>query len=71
MRIREEMQSPSGRDVKQYAYSFEDTGGWIDPGESNRIEGFLIYEVPESVEPANPVIDVVFSSQADAVWKLG
>ena len=60
-----------GIDVKQYEYYFEDTAGWIDPGESNRIEGFLIYEVPESVEPANSYIDVIFSSKANATWRLG
>ena len=60
-----------GIDVKQYEYYFEDTAGWIDPGESNKVEGFMIYEVPESVTPQNSYVDVIFSSKAAAVWKLG
>jgi len=60
-----------GIDVKQYEYYFEDTAGWIDPGESNKVEGFMIYEVPLSVTPQNSYIDVIFSGKAAAVWKLG
>jgi hypothetical protein len=60
-----------GIDVKQYEYYFEDTAGWIDPAESNKVEGFILYEVPESVTPENSYIEVVFSSKAAAVWKLG
>jgi hypothetical protein len=60
-----------GIDVKQYEYYFEDTAGWIDPGESNKVEGFMIYEVPEMVTPQNSYVDVIFSSKAAAVWKLG
>jgi len=60
-----------GIDVKQYEYYYEDTGGWIDPGESNEIEGFILYEVPESVTPQNSYISVIFTGKAAAVWKLG
>jgi hypothetical protein len=60
-----------GIDVKQYQYYYEDTGGWIDPGESNKIEGFVLYEVPESVTPWNSYISVIFTGKDDAVWKLG
>jgi hypothetical protein len=57
--------------VKQYQYYYEDTGGWIDPGESNKIEGFVLYEVPTDVTPQNSYISVIFTGKADAVWKLG
>jgi hypothetical protein len=57
--------------VKQYEYYFEDVGGWIAPGYSNRIEGFILYEVPESVTPANSYLHVIFSGKANATWKLG
>jgi hypothetical protein len=60
-----------GIDVKQYEYSFEDKAGWIDPAESNKVEGFLLYEVPKSVTPDRAYLEVTFSSKADAVWKLG
>jgi len=57
--------------VKQYEYFFERTAGWIDPAESNKVEGFLIYVVPESVTPENAYLGATFSSQAEAAWKLG
>jgi hypothetical protein len=60
-----------GIEVKQYQYYYEDTGGWIDPGESNKVEGFILYEVPESVTPQNSYISVIFTGKASAVWKLG
>ena len=60
-----------GIDVKQYDFSFENTGGWIDPGESNKVDGFLLYEVPVSIMPDHAYLEATFSSQAAAVWKLG
>ena len=63
--------SIKGFDVKQFDYYYNDTGGWIDPGESNKIEGFLLYEVPASLTPDHAYLDVTFTSQAAAVWKLG
>jgi len=56
--------------VKQYQFYYDDTGGWIDPGESNKIEGFILYEVPTDVTPQNSYISVIFTGKADAVWKL-
>jgi hypothetical protein len=60
-----------GIDVKQYDFYFNTTGGWIDPGESNKIEGFLLFEVPASLTPKNAYLEATFSSKAAAVWKLG
>ncbi|MDD1661337.1 MAG: hypothetical protein LUQ49_02605 [Methanomicrobiales archaeon] len=57
--------------VMQYEYFFERTAGWIDPAESNKVEGFLLFEVPESITPENSYLEATFSSQAGAVWKLG
>jgi hypothetical protein len=57
--------------VKQYEFYYEERAGWIDPGESNRIEGFILYEVPVSVTKANSFIEVILSSKANATWKLG
>jgi hypothetical protein len=60
-----------GINVRQYEYSFVETEGWIIPAESNRVEGFILYEVPTSVTPENSSIEVIFSSKAAAVWRLG
>jgi len=60
-----------GIEVKQYDYFYDRTAGWIDPGESNRVDGFLLFEVPENLAPENTYLGVTFQSNADAVWKLG
>jgi hypothetical protein len=58
-------------DVKQYAYFFDRTAGYIDPAESNKVEGFLLFEVPSTVDPTGAYLEGTFSSKAGAVWKLG
>jgi hypothetical protein len=60
-----------GIPVKQYEYYFDRTAGYIDPAESNKVEGFLLFEVPVSVDPASAYLEGIFSSQAAAVWRLG
>jgi hypothetical protein len=60
-----------GIDVKQYDFYFDEKGGWIDPAESNEVEGFLLYEVPATLAPDRAYLEVTFSSKAAAVWKLG
>jgi hypothetical protein len=60
-----------GFDVKQYDFYFDNTGGWIDPGDSNKVDGFLLFEVPASLRPDHAYLEATFSSKAAAVWKLG
>jgi hypothetical protein len=60
-----------GIDVKQYDFYYDTTAGWIDPGESNRVEGFLLYEVPGTLTLDKAYLGVTFSSKAEAVWRLG
>ena len=60
-----------GIDVKQYDFYYDEKGGYIDPSESNKVEGFLLYEVPATLDPAHAYLEATFSSKAAAVWKLG
>lgn len=60
-----------GIGVRQYDFFYDTTAGWIDPGESNEVEGFLLFEVPATLEPGDAYLEVTFSSKAAAVWKLG
>lgn len=60
-----------GINVRQYEYSFVDTEGWIIPSEGNKVEGFILYEVPRSVTPENSYLQIAFSGKASAVWRLG
>jgi hypothetical protein len=57
--------------VKQYDYYFDKTGGWIDPSESNEIQGFFLFEVPSDLTPEKAYLGATFSSKANATWKLG
>jgi hypothetical protein len=63
--------SIKGIDVKQYDFYFDTTAGWIDPGESNKVNGFLLFEVPASLAPDHAYLESTFSSKAAAVWRLG
>jgi hypothetical protein len=58
-------------DVKQYDFYFDKTAGWIDPSESNKVEGFFLFEVPAGLTPDKAYLGATFSSKAAAVWKLG
>jgi hypothetical protein len=60
-----------GMDVKQYDFYYDTTAGWIDPGESNKVAGFLLYEVPATLTPDHAYLGCTFSFGAAAVWKLG
>jgi hypothetical protein len=41
------------------------------PGESNAIEGDIIFEVPVSLTPDKTYGEIVFNSHESAVWHLG
>jgi hypothetical protein len=47
------------------------TGGYVQPGASNAAEGYLIYEVPEGMTPANAFVVANLDHQTRAEWALG
>ena len=47
------------------------TGGYIQPGESNRADGYLIYEIPSPFSPETTYVVSNLDYQNKAVWKLG
>lgn len=47
------------------------TGGYVQPGASNAAEGYLIYEVPEGMTPANAFVVANIDHQTRAEWALG
>jgi hypothetical protein len=57
----------------QYDYQIGRGGtvGYILPGESNKAEGYLIYEVPASFSPATTYVVSNLDYQNRAVWRLG
>jgi hypothetical protein len=57
---------------KQYDFQIGTggTGGYVQPGKSNNVKGFLIYEVPASLVPARAYVIAIPDSQTRGVWKL-
>ena len=58
---------------KQYDYLFgqDRSVGYIQPGESNQAEGYLIYEIPVSFSPEKTYVMSNLDYQNTAIWKLG
>ena len=56
----------------QYDYQIGRGGevGYIQPGESNRADGYLIYEVPAAIAPRDTYVLVNLDYQNQAVWRL-
>jgi len=56
----------------QYGYQFGQDGtvGFLQPGESNRADGYLIYEIPASFSPGATYVVCNLDSQTQAAWKL-
>lgn len=46
------------------------TVGSIQPGESNRADGYLIYEIPASFSPGTTYVLCNLDNQSQAAWKL-
>jgi hypothetical protein len=72
--------SVSGSDVTvggvqgtQYDYLIGRGGeaGYLQPGASNAADGFLIFEVPASIDPAKASLVVTLDSQHQSAWRLG
>ena len=57
----------------QYDYQIGRGGtvGYVLPGESNRADGYLIYEVPSTFSPKTTYVVSNLDYQHQAVWKLG
>ena len=57
----------------QYDYQIGRGGvvGYVQPGESNAADGYLIYEVPANFSPKTTYIVSNLDYQNQAVWKLG
>jgi hypothetical protein len=57
--------------VEDYGYSHGTTQDFVNPGQGNAIDGYLIYEIPASLTPENTYVEIVFDGQDRNVWKLG
>jgi len=57
----------------QYDYQFGPggTSGYVQPGESNAIDGYLIYDIPASFSPNSTYVVSSLEYQSQAAWVLG
>jgi hypothetical protein len=56
--------------VEDFGYSHGMEQMFLTPGESNALDGYIIYEVPASLTPDKTYVQVTISPQESAVWKL-
>jgi hypothetical protein len=59
--------------VSQYDYQIGSGGvaGFIMPGPSNAADGFLIYEVPASIDLSKTAMVIALDPEHQSAWKLG
>jgi hypothetical protein len=57
--------------VEDYGYSHGQKLAYINPGESNAVEGYIIYEVPASTTLEKTYVTMVLPDKSEAVWVLG
>ncbi len=57
----------------QYDYQIGRGGavGYIQPGDSNKAEGYLMYKVPAAINPPDTYVVVNLDYRNQAVWRLG
>jgi hypothetical protein len=46
------------------------SGGYVQPGQSNIVKGFLIYEVPAPFSPETTYVVANVDAQTQGIWKL-
>jgi hypothetical protein len=61
-----------GETASQYDFALGTggTGGYVQPGRSNNVKGFLIYEVPASFVPERAYAIATPDAKVTGVWKL-
>lgn len=56
--------------VEDFGYSHGGQLGFLYPGTSNALDGYLIYLVPDTLTPDQTYIQIAFNNNDTAVWKL-
>jgi hypothetical protein len=62
----------NGESGAQYDYQISTggTGGYVQPGKSNAVKGFLIYEVPATLVPEKTIVLTTPDPATRGEWKL-
>jgi len=56
--------------VEDFGYSHGNLEGYLKPGESNAIDGYIVFEIPSSMTLDNTYVEIGLNSQDSAIWKL-
>lgn len=56
--------------TEDYGLSHGTMSDYVYPGESNAIDGYIIYEVPAFLTAEDTYVEISFNGQERAVWKL-
>jgi len=56
--------------VEDFGLSHGTMSDYVYPGESNAVDGYIIYEVPSSLTADASYVEIAFNSRDRAVWKL-
>jgi hypothetical protein len=56
---------------RTFGFSHGTELGYLYPGMSNAVDGYIIYEVPQSLTPEKTYVEIPFNTKDHAVWKLG
>jgi zinc-ribbon domain len=57
--------------VEDFGFSHGTELAYLYPGMSNAVDGYIIYEVPQSLTPEKTYVEIPFNSQDRGVWRLG
>ena len=57
--------------AEDFGFSHGTELAYLYPGGSNAVDGYIIYEVPQSLIPEKTYVGIPFNTQDQGVWKLG
>jgi hypothetical protein len=57
--------------VEDFGFSHGTELGYLYPGTSNAVDGYIIFEVPQSLTPEKTYVEIPFNGQDRGIWKLG
>lgn len=57
--------------VEDFGYSHGMKLDFVNPGESNAVDGYIIFEVPEELTPEKAYVRIMSPGISTAIWKLG
>ena len=57
--------------AQDYGFSHGNELGYLYPGASNAIDGYIIYQVPQSLTPEETYVTIPFNGKDTGIWRLG